>query len=198
MSTQAEAAKPKVRLASDFVVLLSHSDRFQGKTKAKQRYLKKKKEKRKKNKQQVKKPTDAKSNSDESESDDEEEEAAAMESVQTEAIPAPAPSKPPKKRRKIEAEDAMDVDTLEAPAEPSLSIDVDIPAGALPSFPLPVHPNLPSRSDLALQGLDKALGDAEFVEPSNILSFMPEGTDDSGTGLSEKTRKRLHDLSTLR
>ncbi|KAF9046894.1 P-loop containing nucleoside triphosphate hydrolase protein [Hymenopellis radicata] len=189
MSTVVEAAKPK------------------DKTKAKKRYLKKKKENRKKNKQ-VKRAGPLQTDltvpqeSDVSEDDSEDEgdaEDIVMDASIADAKEAPVnpPPKPPKKRRKLEAplpesnEDDMVVDLPEAP---SIPIGVDIPAGTLPSFPLPVHPNLPSRSDLALQGLDKALVDAEFVDPSNTLTFSADGPDNGGTGLSEKLRKRLHDL----
>ncbi|KAF9565389.1 DEAD-domain-containing protein [Agrocybe pediades] len=64
---------------------------------------------------------------------------------------------------------------------------------ALPSFPLPAHPNAPSKSVLALQGLDEALLGAELVSPSTTLS-IPLGKDDGGTRLSERMRKRLRDL----
>ncbi|KII89763.1 hypothetical protein PLICRDRAFT_108662, partial [Plicaturopsis crispa FD-325 SS-3] len=63
----------------------------------------------------------------------------------------------------------------------------------LPSFPLPALPNAPSKSVLALQGLDQALVDAELVDPAKTLP-IPDGGDDAGTGLSERTRKRLKEL----
>lgn len=113
-------------------------------------------------------------------------------------------AKPPKKRRKVdepvessaivEAEDDDDSMPVDIPEAPSIPAQEHIPAGSLPSFPLPTHPDLPSRSDLALQGLDKALIDAEFVDPSNVLDIPPEGDDDGGSGLSERVRKRLHEL----
>lgn len=68
-----------------------------------------------------------------------------------------------------------------------------IPQAALPSFPLPALPDAPSKSVLALQGLDKALVDAEIVDPSTLLP-IPEGDEDAGTGLDQKMRKRLRDL----
>ncbi|KJA26267.1 hypothetical protein HYPSUDRAFT_133089 [Hypholoma sublateritium FD-334 SS-4] len=64
---------------------------------------------------------------------------------------------------------------------------------SLPFFPLPALPNAPSKSLLALQGLDQALVDAELVSPSAVLP-IPSGKDDCGTRLSERMRKRLRDL----
>lgn len=68
------------------------------------------------------------------------------------------------------------------------------PQAALPSFPLPRRPNAPSRSTLALQGLDRALIEAEIVNPTTLHPFASDGDDDGGTGLGEKARKRLSEL----
>ncbi|KAJ6577413.1 P-loop containing nucleoside triphosphate hydrolase protein [Mycena capillaripes] len=68
------------------------------------------------------------------------------------------------------------------------------PLPTLPSFPLPALPDAPSKSVLALQGLDRALVGAEIVDATGLLSIPPEGEDDGGTGLSERTRKRLLEL----
>lgn len=60
--------------------------------------------------------------------------------------------------------------------------------GVLPSFPLPMLPNAPSKTDLALQGLDKALIDAEVVS---------EGSSGIALGLldlSERMKRRLKEL----
>lgn len=73
-------------------------------------------------------------------------------------------------------------------------IEPDIPLGVLPSFPLPSHPDAPSKSTLALQGLDKHITEAEIVHPSTVLPIPGEGAEDGGTRLSEKTRRRLKDL----
>ncbi|KIK62486.1 hypothetical protein GYMLUDRAFT_501630 [Collybiopsis luxurians FD-317 M1] len=62
------------------------------------------------------------------------------------------------------------------------------PQPALPSFPLPALPNAPSKTTLALQGLDKALVDADIIPPSKTLPI------NDSQGLSEKMRKRLLDL----
>lgn len=64
----------------------------------------------------------------------------------------------------------------------------------LPSFPLPALPDAPSKSVLALQGLDRALVGAEIVDSTGLLPIPPDGEDDGGTGLTEKTRKRLLEL----
>jgi ATP-dependent RNA helicase DDX51/DBP6 len=67
----------------------------------------------------------------------------------------------------------------------------DLP-GALPSFPLPTRPDAPSKLALALQGLDRALVDAQIVDPSATRSLdLYDGGD---SVLSEKMRKRLREL----
>ena len=68
------------------------------------------------------------------------------------------------------------------------------PLAALPSFPLPTRPDAPSKQTLALQGLDKALVEAELVDLAKLQPFSTAPDDDGGTGLSEKTRRRLQDL----
>ncbi|KAG1821830.1 P-loop containing nucleoside triphosphate hydrolase protein [Suillus subaureus] len=64
---------------------------------------------------------------------------------------------------------------------------------SLPVFPLPILPDAPPKSILALQGLDQALVQAEVVNPSSRLPIIPKG-DDARTGLSERTRRRLIEL----
>ncbi|KAG7451095.1 DEAD-domain-containing protein [Guyanagaster necrorhizus] len=106
--------------------------------------------------------------------------------------------KPSKKRQKVEAgreETLMDVDEEQVPTR--LSIPPSVPItnpGTLPLFPLPTLPDFPSRRDLALQGLDQALVDAEFIDSSTSLPVPLGGDDDGGTNLSERSRKRLHEL----
>lgn len=104
--------------------------------------------------------------------------------------------KPDKKRKKIEQEpepDAMEVDEPEAPPVPPHREPT--PVVPLPSFPLPVQPNAPSKSTLALQGLDKALLEAEIIDPARVLPIdsltRPEG---QSPILSEKTKARLQEL----
>jgi len=103
--------------------------------------------------------------------------------------------KRPRHKEKEEIDDIdMELDTLQtdAPLPTRMSPTPDLP-NALPSFPLPVLPDAPSKSLLALQGLDQALLDAALVSPSTVLR-IPIGKDDGGTRLSEKTRKRLRDI----
>ena len=64
---------------------------------------------------------------------------------------------------------------------------------ALPSFPQPTQPAAPSRIELASQGLDTALAQAQIVDPTSLspISLSPE---DDSSGLSLKTRARLKEL----
>jgi ATP-dependent RNA helicase DDX51/DBP6 len=107
--------------------------------------------------------------------------------------------KKPKKRRKIveESEDMVMEDVHhnaqhleQTPHELSRTRS---PETTLPSFPLPAIPDAPSKSALALQGLDQALLDAEIVDPTTLMAIR-DGEGDGGTGLGEKMRKRLRDL----
>lgn len=71
------------------------------------------------------------------------------------------------------------------------------PPTSLPAFPLPTRPNAPLKSELASQGLDRALARAQLVDPSisTPLSFEEdEGDKDARTGLSLRTRSRLKEL----
>lgn len=98
-----------------------------------------------------------------------------------------------------------DVDTVEVAAahgmlvgEPSSAAleprKSPTPPAALPRFPPPALPNAPSKSVLALQGLDKALVDAEIIDPSTILAILSDAEEDTVIGLSHKMRKRLREL----
>ena len=102
-------------------------------------------------------------------------------------------TQPPAKRPRLEVEDVAVLDDLVAE-----EMEIDEPVGdlepsirALPSFPLPALPDAPSKSVLALQGLDQALIDADVVNPSTILPIPDAEDDDGGTRLSAKIRKRL-------
>lgn len=99
--------------------------------------------------------------------------------------------KPPKKRLRTQRSPQAEDVEMEQPAsgEPPEAEA----ASTLPFFPLPALPDAPSRSVLALQGLDQALVDAEVVPPSRILP-IPSGKDDGGTRLSDRTRMRLKDI----
>lgn len=121
--------------------------------------------------------------------------------------------KRPKKRRKVEQElEAVTTDSSQDDATEPISdgeegaTDMVVetepadpvarsppPSLGLPSFPTLTQPKAPSKSALALQGLDHALAGAEIVEPATVLSISDEELD-TVTGLSLKTRKRLKEL----
>lgn len=96
-----------------------------------------------------------------------------------------------------DAEDAEDADEQMDVQDRAVTPDVPrrspTPPAALPSFPIPAQPDAPSKADLALQGLDKALFNAELVDSTQVLS-IPADENDGGTNLSLRTRKRLHEL----
>ncbi|TDL25649.1 DEAD-domain-containing protein [Rickenella mellea] len=151
------------------------------KTKAKARYLKAKKDRRKRRKTDTPLPPKLSQN----ESEDEEEE----EDVIVEDKPAP-------KRKRISPEPDVDAE-MQADSDEEVHQRSPTPLATLPSFPLPVLPNAPSKSALALQGLDKALLDAEIIEPSRVVpvdSIGHDRNDGKLPVLSEKTKKRLHEL----
>ncbi|KAK1219382.1 ATP-dependent RNA helicase dbp6 [Marasmius sp. AFHP31] len=113
--------------------------------------------------------------------------------------------KRPKKRRRL-SEDAEEVITIvedeerednepqDAQNDPAPSRSPS-PVAAFPSFPLPTLPDAPTESALALQGLDQALIDAEVVDPAVVQSISDSNEQgDAGACLSERMRKRLHDL----
>ena len=178
--------------------------------------MKRKKERRKANKKTLVAAASKKQANDtaEDENDDEEsvaqqddemnidEELTAEAQEEVRSPEAKKPKKPKKKRQKVDLEeeetqpdDDMMVDVDEEPSsfllkEPDIPPDT-LPA-AFPSFPLPKIPNAPSKADLALQGLDRALFDADIVESTVTIpiSIDPSRAD----YLSERTAKRLNDL----
>ncbi|KAF8207124.1 P-loop containing nucleoside triphosphate hydrolase protein [Mycena galopus ATCC 62051] len=189
------------------IVAATSSEKNKEKTKAKQRYLKRKKQRRK---NKPKAATGAVSESDDAEDaeilpdahaeeqDDAEQVLAEKDTPQAEDTPRK--EKRPKKRQKV-AENDGDVEMLEPEAQdiPQDLVTEDAALGpaplpTLPSFPLPALPDAPSKSVLALQGLDRALVSAELVDSTGLMPIPPDGEDDGGTGLTEKTRKRLLEL----
>ncbi|KZT73162.1 DEAD-domain-containing protein [Daedalea quercina L-15889] len=105
----------------------------------------------------------------------------------------------PRKRRKLETEQddsqhANDDDVTPRATFPPPRLRSPTPPAALPAFPLPTRPDAPSKQTLALQGLDKALIEAELVDPAKLHAFSSASDDDGGTGLSERTRRRLTEL----
>ncbi len=59
---------------------------------------------------------------------------------------------------------------------------------------LPVLPDAPSKVDLALQGLDQALVEAEFIDPSHALPIAADEGKDTRLGLSVKMGRSLRVL----
>ncbi|KAJ7585027.1 DEAD-domain-containing protein [Mycena floridula] len=157
-----------------------------GKTKAKQRYLRRKKERRKINKKAApSKPEDEQQDDIESASEvgpaEEEDEEPEVKVVK---------EKRPKKRRKVEEEEDEDQEAMQVEAVVHRS---PTPQASLPQFPLPVLPGAPSKSDLALQGLDQALVDAEIIDPTTTAPISTEA-DDGDLPLTSRMRKRLGEL----
>lgn len=69
------------------------------------------------------------------------------------------------------------------------------PPPFLQRFPLPSRPHAPEKSELASQGLDRALASAQLVDPLLSTPLSPDdGNEDDITGLSARTLKRLRDL----
>ena len=68
------------------------------------------------------------------------------------------------------------------------------PPPSLQRFPLPSRPHAPEKTELASQGLDRALACAQLVNPllSTPLSLDEDGND--VTGLNARTVRRLGDL----
>ncbi|CAL1716551.1 unnamed protein product [Somion occarium] len=182
------------------------------KTKAKKRYLKAKRDRRKKKQStgDVAGTNIKVSKQDESQQLSEDEGAASNQDVENDREqvleePKAGPSsqkdhkeeKRPRKRQKLDQE--LTPSAAGPSREPSPVLEETsarsslTPPAALPAFPLPKRPDAPSKSTLALQGLDKALMEAELVDPAKTHS-LPESGDDQESGLSERTVKRLKDL----
>ena len=104
----------------------------------------------------------------------------------------PESTKPPKKRLRIQHSPYVEDVELELKESEEPPTEAEVPT-TLPFFPLPVLPDAPSKSVLALQGLDQALVDAEVILPSKVLPIL-SGKDDGGTRLSDRTRSRLRDI----
>lgn len=186
---------------------------MQGKTKAKKRYLKAKKERRKNRKAVVVKgehsgePSTRKkrdeSSSFEGESSESEDDASGNESEVLEPAPPKRGRKDeprPKKRRKLDTPDAEDVPRATTPEDTSIPLIAPrprspTPPATLPIFPQPRKPDAPSKTVLALQGLDKALIEAQVVDPATTLPLEDDQeSHNERTGLSGKMRKRLQEL----
>ncbi|KAJ3757412.1 DEAD-domain-containing protein [Lentinula raphanica] len=194
------------------------------KTKAKERYLKRKKERRKVNKSKNKKTVAAAARSqardvgeedgereevedgeeEEEEIHEEVEEGEEEEEIQEEIVI----EKRPKKRRKLSIEPEAARTKHTKRTDPIQNSPPPISQTALPIFPLPTHPSAPSnlKTTLALQGLDRALVDAEVVPPGRTMAvkigsdkdrwnlLFGFGSDSIAECLSEKMSRRLVEL----
>ena len=97
-------------------------------------------------------------------------------------------------------------DSPSVPSSPVQSYTTDLPRQSpttptpppalLPIFPLPSRPDAPEKSELASQGIDRALARAQLVDPSlsTPLSFDEEEHGGANAGLSARILKRLRDL----
>ncbi|KDN48626.1 hypothetical protein RSAG8_02613, partial [Rhizoctonia solani AG-8 WAC10335] len=182
------------------------------KTKSKARYLKAKKERRKKRLKVVATAGNAPSrkhthpaSEDESPSDEEVEGTPERVAIaDTPKDPAPSESsEPPKKKRRQsnkeqepspldhDGDDLMTEGPLDSPSRPTSPVELP----ALPAFPLPTQPAPPSKAVLALQGLDKAILDAEIIDPKATAQVPAPGKPDPlGLGINDRMRERLAEL----
>ncbi|KAG8712210.1 ATP-dependent RNA helicase dbp6 [Ceratobasidium sp. 423] len=182
------------------------------KTKSKARYLKAKKERRKKrlkaaaaagNAPGQKHAHPASENESSDDGTDEAPETVATDDAPKDTLPSEQPSEPPKKKRRQEnkeretppldqdGDDLMVEEPLEPPPRPTSPVELP----ALPAFPLPIQPAPPSKAILALQGLDKAILDAEIIDPTATARVPASGEPDlSGLGIDDKMKERLGEL----
>ncbi|KAL4062859.1 DEAD-domain-containing protein [Scleroderma citrinum] len=177
---------------------VSDATGVKAKTKAKVRYLRRKKARRSARKAAAPKTKDAPGS--ESPQEDEEEDVSDAQSMQDEdkgkETQEEVVDSHRKKKRKLSGKDEIGHEEHSIPQTENSSIPVDskLPSqGSLPSFPEPSAPNAPSKSVLAMQGIDRALVHAEIVDPAAVLPISPLGVDEQ-TKLSERTRKRLLEL----
>ena len=104
-----------------------------------------------------------------------------------------------KKRKKRKLDHSIREGSVEDHQPPPVEADEpnfeDEPGSnrALPLFPLPTRPDAPSKTELALQGLDRAQIEAELVDPNSTLSIDLDADDDN-LSLGLKTRRVLIDL----
>jgi len=89
----------------------------------------------------------------------------------------------------------------EPPTDPQTVLDhrtrtpASPPPSSLQRFPLPSWPRAPEKSELASQGLDRALASAQLVDPLLSTPLSPDNENgDDVTGLSARTLRRLRDL----
>ena len=171
---------------------------IQTKTKAKKRYLKAKRERRKQRKIHTRDGGLPEEETGDNPDD------VPSETISTVIDPAQPAEQPrfvtedgsKKKKRKLAHSTAEgSADDQPQPVrtdEPNL-MDEPGSSRTLPRFPLPTRPDAPSKTELALQGLDRAQIEAELVDPNSTLP-IDLGADNNRTALGLKTRKRLIDL----
>ncbi|KAF9061410.1 hypothetical protein BDP27DRAFT_1429006 [Rhodocollybia butyracea] len=172
------------------------------KTKAKQWYLKQKKEWQKINKNKKPEKTGDGDNGEDDEDPEPDADAAEEEEV---AVEVALEKNRPTKHCKV-TEESVPVETLAVPHRKS-PLPTPQASEALPIFPLPALPNPPSKSALALQGLDKVMQPRPEWKQSGCRAKMQDQDrgnyirnrlrgqgNDAGTGLSQKMRKRLLEL----
>jgi ATP-dependent RNA helicase DDX51/DBP6 len=172
---------------------------FQTKSKAKKRYLKAKKERRK-----HRKTSDRSGALPEEETDDNSEDGP-PEKTSTVISPArlarqsnlaTGDDSQKRKKRKLDhtiTEGPLEDQSKQAEVDEPEAVEDSLPDRALPLFPLPTRPDAPSKTELALQGLNRAQIEAELVDPNSTLPINLDA-DNSQSILGLKTRKRLIDL----
>ncbi|KAG6334058.1 hypothetical protein ID866_5032 [Astraeus odoratus] len=165
------------------------------KTKAKKRYLKRKKLRRNARRAAAPKAKDVTTSGppeDDTDIDVSEDEILDADKSNVTVFAGDAPQK--KKRKRSDEGSDVEGDTVPQAEELDIPVESELPPrGTLHAFPAPAAPDAPSKSVLAMQGVDKASIHADIVEPSTVLPILPSG-EDRRTGISEKTRRRLLEL----
>ena len=186
-----------IRLFRDFYNIRQSNP--QAKTTAKKRYLKAKKERRKQRKLPTRDSTLPEGETgDNPEGVPPEKSSTVVDLAQLTGQSRSVADGDPKKRKKRKLYHSIEegsTDHQPRPVEADESNLVAEPGSnlALPQFPLPTRPDVPSKTELALQGLDRAQIEAELVDPNFTLSIDLD-TGDNQSALGLKTRKRLIDL----
>ncbi|CAE6417686.1 unnamed protein product [Rhizoctonia solani] len=183
------------------------------KTKSKARYLKAKKERRKKRLKaaavagNVPSRKHTHSASEDGSSSDEEVDRAPEIVTEEDALKESPPpehlSEPPKRKRKqsnnerepspLDRDEDESMTEVPSGSSPRPTSPVELPT--LPAFPLPIQPAPPSKAILALQGLDKAILDAEVIDPKATARVsIPGERDLLDLGISDRMRERLVEL----
>lgn len=194
-----QQAHPKVHtfLVRDGVIGLIYFI-LQIKTKGKKRYLKAKKERRKQRKNSAHRSgaLTEEGSSDNPEDAPREKTPTVIDLTESAGAAVEADSQ---KRKKRKLDHLTPVGSLEHQRPQLVEVDeskfVEEPVSnrTLPQFPLPTYPSSPSKTELALQGLDKAQVEAELIDPNSTLHINLD-IDDNELALSLKTQKRLIDL----